>query len=188
MESLARANTPLLPVNGVAIRKPRVAFCIGSNPASLILLWNFAVLLPYRWFYNIDAVMQVGHSSILPILLNIGYTFIAIFSPVAGLLTDIKVSQNRAVLYSSHIIIVKMLAILVLTIIVLLLGVSKPRVFESYRANTVVLLAAFFVITILVAVYMIFLINAFQFGMDQLHDSPTEDSYTGTSRFIMPAH
>ena len=41
MKSLARANTPLLPVNGVAVRKPRVAFCIGSKPASLILLWNF---------------------------------------------------------------------------------------------------------------------------------------------------
>ena len=176
MKSLARANTPLLPVNGVAIRKPRVTFCIGSNPASLILLWNFAVLLPYRLFYNIDAVMQVGHSSILPILLNIGYTFIAIFSPVAGLLTDIKFSRNRAVLYSSHIIIVKVLAILVFIIIVLLLAASKPQVFESYRANTVLLLSAFFVVAILVAVYMIFLVNAFQFGMDQLHDSPTEDS------------
>jgi hypothetical protein len=71
MEGVAGANTPLLPVSGDVGRSSKwsllkMPYCIGSRPARLILLWNFAVLLAYALFYNTDAAMQVGQSSVIP--------------------------------------------------------------------------------------------------------------------------
>ena len=38
------------------------------------------------------------------------------------------------------------------------------------------LLGSYFMLAAFVTIYIVFIINALQFGMDQLHDSPTEDS------------
>ena len=48
----------------------------------------------------------VGQFSITFILLNARYTLIAIFTPEGKLLSDVKWSRYRAVLYSSRVIIV----------------------------------------------------------------------------------
>ena len=118
----ASANTPLLPVTGVSTRKPKWRFtcCIRSKAARLVLLWNFAVLLLYRILYNIDVVMQVSGTSSFMLVSSIILLFIAVFSPVAGLLTDIRFSRYRAVVYSSWFFIVKIVCVLVLAILSLL--------------------------------------------------------------------
>lgn len=62
-------------------------------------------------FYSMDLVMQVGYLILAPIHLNVGFTIIGVFSPVAGLLTDIKFSRHRAVLFSSFAIAIKFLVV-----------------------------------------------------------------------------
>ena len=145
--------------------------CIGSKAACLVLLWNFAVLLVYRAFYNIDAAMQISYTPGVPIIIIAGFSFIAVFSPVAGLLMDIKFSRHKAVLCSSYAILMKMLMV---TLILVAFPIFAN--FNSNKSSAIVATSVYCGIIISVAVYVIFLINAFQFGMDQLHDSPTEDS------------
>jgi peptide/histidine transporter 3/4 len=132
------------------------------------LLWNFAVLLAYRVWYDIDIFVQVGNSSILPFLFSAALTVVAMFSPVAGLLTDIKYSRQKVVVYSSCIIIATNL----------LLG--TPALYTLAKGDVLYhnpfSLSGICVVGITVVVYVVFIINALQFGMDQLHDSPTEDS------------
>ena len=115
---------------------------------------------------------QVGDSTWLPTLLPITFAFIAVFSPVAGLLTDIKFSRYKAVLHTSYIIWIQFFAsCLVLTVFVFgsKYGLAKHN-------GTVISVITYCALSIMVTVYVVFIINAIQFGMDQLHDSTTEDS------------
>ena len=97
---------------------------------------------------------------------------ITVFLPVAGLLTDIKFSQYKAVLRTSYIVHIEMFATLLVLVTIASLLENN---FSKYEKKILKILA-FGVLSIIVAVYMIFIINGIQFGMDQLHDSPTEDS------------
>ena len=183
MASSAGANTPLLPVTRGSTRNPyswgffKVTCCIRSTAARLVLLWNFAVLLAYRMLYSSDMFMQVSyHTSLVLMLLSVVLTFIAVFSPVAGLLTDIRFSRHRAVVCSSWFIIVKILCVLVV-LTILLVGYFYSLYFLDSTIKRVTLLTFFYLmLAVFVTIYIIFIINALQFGMDQLHDSPTEDS------------
>jgi len=151
----------------------KASCCVKSKAACWILLWNFAVLLAYEGFYNIDAIMQASYSSAIPIAITVSLTVITIFSPLAGLLTDIKFSRYRAVKYSSYAIVVKLTAFLLITITALIvyhLVTYDLRVWQQMG------IAVYCGMVIFVPVYIIFIINAIQFGMDQLHSSSTEDS------------
>ena len=61
--------TPLLQVSKVSKNSHQghrwfqVRSCIKSKPAQLILLWNLSVYLAYKGLYNVDAIIQVSHSS-----------------------------------------------------------------------------------------------------------------------------
>jgi peptide/histidine transporter 3/4 len=70
----------------------------------------------------------------------------------------------------------KVLIISAIIITIVFLAGYKHIVFHSSRRNLALLLLLYLGVVVLSAIYMIFIINAFQFGMDQLHDSPTEDS------------
>ena len=131
------------------------------------------MLLAYNMFYDINTYMQVNHSYFLLILLPSCFIFIGMLSPVAGLLTDVKFSRFKAVLCTSYIILVKMPTFL------LLLVISAVVIFKAYLTNDIPILIGlpfYCVLLIMVTVYIVFIINGIQFGMDQLHDSPTEDS------------
>ena len=173
MACSASANTPLLPVTRDSSRKRKWRFtcCIGSKAARLVLLWNLAVILAYRMLYNFDVVMQVGRTSLL-FFSSITLLFIAVFSPVAGLLTDIRFSRYRAVFYSSWFIIVKAICVLVLAILSLL----GYYFFFDKKIEKLFFITIFLMLVLFITIDVTFIINAFQFGMDQLHDSPTEDS------------
>ena len=94
-------------------------------------------------------------------------------SPVAGLLTDVKFSRFKAVQCSSYIILVKnsfFLLLVVISAIVLI------KAYNLINIHIEIGLPIYCVLLIMVTVYMVFIINGIQFGMDQLHDSLTEDS------------
>jgi len=138
---MASAATSLLPVTRDSIRKKgcfaKSQCCIRSREARLILLWNFAVLFAYRLFYNIDAVMQNVTQSLAVIALIGVFPFIAVFSPVAGLLTDIRFSRNKAVLYSSYAILVKM-SIVVLAVGLFTALAAEYKDFQAHHTLQVV--------------------------------------------------
>ena len=176
MESGASEETPLLPVVRSSTRKIKhICFtrpcCIGSKAARLILLWNFAVLLAYNMFYDINSMyFKIGSMILFPIL---PFTFITVLSPVAGLLTDIRFSRAKVVICNSYVIIVKFI---ILFIVLASLLTFLYHFADERRVRVNIIIVAFSILFIMVIVYVVFIINAIQFGMDQLHDSPTEDS------------
>ena len=181
MENPRSENSTLLPSARNSLTRKGYSFlkircCVESKAALLILLWNFAVLLGYIEFYDIKAVIQVSRSSLVIIISYSFVTVIAIFSPMAGLLTDIRFSRYKTILCSSYVIIAHTTT-LFLVIIIFTTALRSKKSFDIENIQGKSFLFFFFVYTGIFAVtYIIFIINGIQFGMDQLHASPTEDS------------
>ena len=178
MEDPISENSTLLhPARNSLTRKgysfPKIRCCIESKAARLILLWNFAVLLGYIGFYDLKAIIQVSRSSLIVISSYGLVTVIAIFSPVAGLLTDIRFSRYKAILSSSYVIIAHTITSILIVSIANILNDVNIRIDMKniqIKSITVIYLGIFAV------VYMVFIVNGIQFGMDQLHASSTQDS------------
>ena len=172
MESLASEKGPLLPVVQRHQRKKIHYCCIQSKAARLILLWNFSVLLAYNMFYNINIFLYnyIDYVILLPI---VPFTFVAVLSPVAGLLTDIRFSRVKVVVCNSYVIIVQLIILIIVLVSILAFLNHYPHN-RHFRKNTHIVAVSILFIT--VTFYVVFMINAIQFGMDQLHDAPTEDS------------
>ena len=90
-------------------------------------------------------------------------------------MSDIRFSRYRAVVYSSWFLIVKVVCVLVLAILSLV-GYYSSLKFFDIKNKRYILLLLYSVLAVFLTIDITFIINAFQFGMDQLHDSPTEDS------------
>ena len=178
MEDPINENSTLLPSARNSLTRKGYSFlkircCVESKAARLILLWNFAVLLGYIQFYDMKAMIQVSHSSLVIIIFYSFFTVFTIFSPVAGLLTDIRFSRYKAILCSSYVIIAH-----TTTIFLVILTIASSSILShienaqgKYFVSFLVIYTGIFAIT-----YIIFIVNGIQFGMDQLHASPTEDS------------
>ena len=151
----------------------KLPFCLRSKTALLVLLWNLPILLAYKMVYNINTAVQITHTPLESVLATTVITFVAVFSPVAGLLTDIKFSRNKTVVYSSYAIFTNWLVICLLVTGCIVLERLK---YLPAQILGVFLFAVCSFFIIYVIIYIVFIVNAFQFGMDQLHDSPTEDS------------
>ena len=171
MESLASEKGPLLPVVQRHQRKKVHYCCIQSKAARLILLWNFAVLLAYNMFYNINFLtLYIDYWILLPI---VPFTFVTVLSPVAGLLTDIRFSRVKVVVCNSYVIIVQLIILIIVLVSILAFFLHYPH---NRHVRKIILIVAVSILFITVTFYVVFMINTIQFGMDQLHDSPTEDS------------
>ena len=175
MENLASEKDSLLPVHEVRNQRKEKSRsrCIQSKAARLILLWNFPMLLAYKIFYDINFCFQVSNNTWLPILLPTTFAFIAVFSPVAGLLTDVKFSRVKAVLCTSYAVLVELIVLFIITASLATLNLSHGL---HRHALSILEAAVLTILLIMVTFYIVFIVNGIQFGMDQLHDSPTEDS------------
>ena len=182
MENQISENSTLLPsARNSLTRKgysfPKIRCCVESKAACLILLWNFAILLGYIGLYDIKAMIQVSKSSWIIIITYGVVTVIAIFSPMAGLLTDIRFSRYKAILCSSYVIIAHTTTLFLVIIFIFIAASSSIISLDSDTVkgksfvSCIVIYIAIFAIT-----YIVFIVNGIQFGMDQLHASPTEDS------------
>ena len=69
--------------------------CVQSKAAGFILLWNFSVLLFYRTINNATTLFEVddNRSMIVPVMISFFLSVVAVLSPIAGLLTDVKFSR-----------------------------------------------------------------------------------------------
>ena len=100
-----------------------------SKSACLILLWNFAVLLLYVLF-DINNEFKGESSYNTSIFTVFGVSLIAVFAPIAGLLTDLKYSRYKAVTCSSYFLLVATMLLLMLLIVALSLGVVNRFFFQ----------------------------------------------------------
>ena len=178
MEDPISENSTLLPsARNSLTRKgynfPKIRCCIESKAARLILLWNFAVLHGFIGFYDMKTVIQVSHSSLIMITFYGLVTVIAIFSPIAGLLTDIRFSRYRAVLCSSYAFIAHIIIFILIIFTAVLSNTSLDL--KNIQGKSITSFIVVFT-GIFAVVYMVFIVNGIQFGMDQLHASSTQDS------------
>ena len=172
---MMKQDLPLLPMHSTS-RKDRHSCCVVSKAARLILLWNFSVLLVYNFFYGFNSYIQVGYLSIAPIIMTVSFSFVTVISPIAGLLTDVKFSRFLAVLRTTYFIEAKILAIFVVLLLLSILWICGHLPVQSYHTKRIVYATVPTLFMGMIVLYTIFIINAFSFGMDQLHDSSTEDS------------
>ena len=162
-----KENSHLLPPVASAKAKPRhlnVNCCIKSKIAGLILLWNSPVLLIYVAF-NIGIHMRYHSRYLLLIILCIVVSGISVIAPIAGLLTDLKYSRYKTVTYGSCFLLIEIASTAVYCIFII------NHINDFLKVVLDVVFAGLLLVTSLVIV-----VNLIQFGMDQLHDSPTDDS------------
>ena len=180
MEDPTNENSTLLPsarnsLTRIGYSFPKIRCCVESKAARWILLWNFAVLVGYIGFYDMKAMIQVSHSSLTRhiIIFNSFFSVFTIFSPIAGLLTDIRFSRYKAILCSSYVIIAHTITSILILFTATLSSISID--IENIQGKS---FTSFMVVYtgIFAVVYMVFIVNGIQFGMDQLHASSTQDS------------
>ena len=167
-------HTPLLPGrtrSSLAKRYGNTRKCVSSKAALLILLWSFVVGLLSGLLINLE-LYSYGLSNYLKIQLYGGAVIITCFFPLAGILADIKYGRYKTVLTSLNIVLLSLLPA-VASLVIVTLGL----LFQWPLALIVVFGVLGGILCILLFVGLIgFTANVVQFGMDQLHDSPAEDS------------
>ena len=163
--------------------KCRMRCCLKSKAALLILYWNmsitmFLAILTDPGMYT-TLMMALPYTTVTQIFFPVIYSFAAflyIFFPLAGCLADIKCGRYKTVIRSLWIVFFTELIFLVSGGVYL--GISS-HVNSSVLFLILIPLLTFTVLIELVMLfpsYISFSTNVIQFGMDQLHDSPTEDS------------
>ena len=146
------------------------------------------MLLTYKILYSLEIWGEFNVTYLAPIMVNSGFIVISIVSSMAGLLSDVKWSHYKAVLYSSRVIAI-MLLVLSAAIIVFILIVAKHELFKHPKAvRNPVFGAIYFGVFLFSVVYIVFIINAFQFGLDQLHDASTLDSVSYIHWYVWIYH
>ena len=153
--------------------------CIRSKSAIVVLFWTFSALVGYN-------ILNPMNSGVLHISKNLKQKYIHIvwvcaiifsgimfISPMAGLLADIKFGRYKTLRCSSYITLATisclLICIIALTIVISTNHISRlPFVFIAF---IVIIIAGVLIISSIVLTT-----NAINFGMDQLHDSSTQDS------------
>ena len=155
----------------LAMRYGNTRKCVSNKAALLILLWSFVVgLLRVMLLYT-----KVYLSIVVHITIFIGYGMTVVFTcflPLAGILADIRFGRYKTIVNSLS---------LVLIAVFLAPGVAAIVTFSiiywwSLATLIVLCLLGGILFLILYVGLTGFISNAIQFGMDQLYDSPAEDS------------
>ena len=166
-------DTPLLSWrtrSRLAMRYGNTRKCVSSKAALLILLWSFVVGLLSGLLINLE--LYDSRRGGFGILFYGGAVIISCFFPLAGILADIKYGRYKTVVTSLYIV---LLAVLPAAAIVAI--TTSAVLFEWSLALIVVFGVLGGIVIIMLYVGLIgFTANVVQFGMDQLHDSPAEDS------------
>ena len=168
-------DTPLLPElertrSGLAMRYGNTRKCVSSKAALLILLWSFVVGLLSGLLINLELCNV--RNAILAISLYGGAVIITCFFPLAGILADIKYGRYKTVVTSLNIVLLSLLLAAAIAAIII-----PASLFQWPLALIVVCGVLGGIVVIMMYVGLIgFTANVVQFGMDQLYDSPAEDS------------
>ena len=190
MESQVNEQSPLLQVAVTSARKSAHTYnffkigCIKSKSAIVVLFWTFSALVGYNILNQVNqgtiyTSQRLKDYEIIIILVSaIFFLGILFISPMVGLLADIKFGRYKTLRCSSYITLpaISFLSIycLVLTIVT---SIVTPHYFLRIPFLSVAGITLFFVtIGVLITSSIVLTTNAINFGMDQLHDSSTQDS------------
>jgi hypothetical protein len=169
--------------------------CVSSKAALLILVWNlilaasFESILDPNFFRTVFEIDD-DFDEIKPFsaMMYSVVAFLFLFYPLAGCLADIRWGRYKTVVYSVRVIWGSLVAMVVFAGVavasILIPDVfMNPQAFSSnIRLVMMVVVSVVFGIPTLVALLLIsfglicFSANVIQYGMDQLHDAPMEDS------------
>ena len=169
--------------------------CLTSKAAVLILLWNLILVAGLKCFFDpsfYDVTVEYFDVKGITILSGSMYSVIAflfLFYPLAGYLADIRWGRYKTVVNSLCVIWGSLVAILVLPGMalasVMITGLLSKKRFQdsvSYQIQVFVTVGVVFALPLFIALLLVpcglifFSANVIQYGIDQLHDAPMEDS------------
>ena len=186
MDGRVNEQSPLLQVAATSVRKSAHTYnffkigCVRSKSAIVVLFLTFSALVGYNIVNPIKlhkSFHVVSNHRVFIILaaviILLGIMFI---SPMAGLLADIKFGRYKTLQCSTYITVAAIsffsISFVMYTIVISVVTFrhvdSVPFVFIS--------LYLFGTIGVLITSSIILTTSAINFGMDQLHDSSTQDS------------
>jgi peptide/histidine transporter 3/4 len=171
---------------------------VSSKAALLILLWNlilvagFESLLDPNFFRVVFETDDDFSTTIsLSVILYSVVAFLFLFYPLAGCLADIRWGRYKTVVYSVRVIWGSLVAMAVLGSVASMSILIPSVILElpdldnypnTIQLTVIILVGVVFGIPTLIAFLLIpcglicFSANVIQYGMDQLHDAPMEDS------------
>ena len=156
----------------LAMRYCTTRKCVSNKAALLILLWSFVVGLSPAQLLNSELFMRMIVHPLSLIAFGV-VTFFTCFFPLAGILADIKCGRYKTVVTSLFIVLLAYL----LGTVVAAAGIGSAA--SADTSANIIIVSSFFGSIVLLILYVGligFSANVIQFGMDQLHDSPREDS------------
>ena len=188
MDGQVNEQSPLLQVAATSVRKSAHTYncfkigCIKSKSAIVVLFWTFSALVGYNVlnqgiiYYTSQKVRK--NAVIFISIFALFFLGILLISPMAGLLSDIKFGRYKTVRCSSYITlaVISFLSIncLVFTIVT---SIVTPHYFLRIPFLSVAgIILLFVAMAVLKTSSIVLTTNAINFGMDQLHDSSTQDS------------
>ena len=169
--------------------RSRRKFCVKSKAAILVLCWNFCITLVFTSILDPIVLLIAETTSIdqdtfthaIGVLVPsfcACIAFLYLFYPLAGYLADTRCGRYKTIIYSlSSFTILFLVAVVIVTVITIC-----SRLLNSVSYAFLVLLLPPF------PSYILFSANIIQFGMDQLYDSPMEDSVLFIHWFVLTSY
>ena len=196
-------QTPFLRTNQRRLKfKCKKRCCIQSKAALLILCWNLLLTLFITAFLDPNFFISLGDyepdlTVILAPIIFSSLAFLYLFYPLAGCLADIRCGRYKTTIRSLWLIFVSGILLLLLAAIAIVL--LSRNIYGKYSHSVLYeLIAPPFLIFFLICLsallvtlcfsYISFSANIIQFGMDQLHDSPSEDSVFFIHWFVFTSY
>ena len=200
-EERRQARGEQKPLLGTNNRRHRASLCstrccIKSKSALLILCWEILITLTYGYVveFGLAAATSIPYLSAdhmykheggqLQIYATSFFALLAIlylFYPLAGCLADIRCGRYKTVIYSLWIMTGSGVIVCIGFIVVLIYTKMESKL--MYIGPPIVV-----GILLLLSSSIVFNANVIQFGMDQLHDSPAEDSVLFIYWFVFTSH
>ena len=189
MDGQVNEQSSLLRVAATSVRKSAHTYnffkigCIKSKSAIVVLFWTFSALVcysivnPIKLQETLHVPQKVSKHHLFVILafviILLGIMFI---SPMAGLLADIKFGRYKTLQCSAYITVaaISFLSISFVTYTIVISIVTFHHIDSVLFVFILLILFATF--GVLLTSSIVFTTNAINFGMDQLHDSSTQDS------------
>ena len=196
-------RTPLLKTTQRRKLKPRIC-CVKSKAALLVLCWNTLVTIFVGYFLEYGSVLATvfdynyvidSHANQLLTYAPAFFGTLALlylFYPLAGCQADIRCGRYSTITNSLWFIIWG--GVFTITGTTIMACYYNNRIISLQAVNVTVILAigfglpVFFGMMLLGVSYISFSANVIQFGMDQLHDSPAEDSVLFINWFVFSLH
>ena len=188
MDGQVNEQSPLSQVAATSVCKSAHTYncfkigCIKSKSAIVVLFWTFSALAGYNLLNPMNSGMlyisrNVKNEIIIVIFVCIIISLgVMCISPLAGLLADIKFGRYKTLRCSSYVTLA-VISFLSISFIVCAMVISIVTPHHIPRFPFVfIALILLATIGVLITSSIVLTTNAINFGMDQLHDSSTQDS------------